>query len=164
MSMEKLQFKYDALSAWIERADTKASILLGVQLFILGFVLQYAVSNFSTHWLAIVVYLVFVITSVASLLFLYQIVGGRLDNETRDSRIYFRDIAENADQRDDYIDILSNETDEEYKRDLSAQIVALAKVANSKYEKLSKVGLWMALSFSSGFIIYAMEILKDTVK
>lgn len=156
--MEKLQFKYEAITKWIESADLKAQILIGIQLFILGYILEKQINFTCLSSLVIFVFLCFLGASTISLYNLYRIIKPRLSNNIYGSRIYFRDIAKNVKNKPEEIkDLLVNEKDEDYRSDLADQIIALAKVCNEKYEYLLKAEKFIILSFFLGLLLYILN-------
>jgi hypothetical protein len=64
---DNLKFKYESLAGWIEKADTKAEILIGVQLFILGYVIEKQSDSFSLSILGCLLLFAFLICSVLAM-------------------------------------------------------------------------------------------------
>lgn len=152
---DSLKFKYEALGKWIENADLKAQILIGIELFIVGFVLGKQFSFDVCHLLSGFFLTLFLLLSGISLFYLYRIIKPRLSNEIHGSRIYFRDIAKNS--KADYKktkESLTSETEEGFVSDLADQIISLSRVCNSKYEDLLSAEGFMIASFLLGLILY----------
>ena len=157
--MEKLQFKYESISRWIENADLKAQILIGIQLFIIGFVLEKQLPFDPCHRLSLFFLGLFLILSCVSLSYLYRIIKPRLSNKIHGSRIYFRDIAKSSkvNYKETKESIVS-EKEGDFISDLADQVIALSRVCNSKYEDLKSAEGYMIASFLSGLILYLLNI------
>lgn len=156
--MKELQYKYETLSKWIGNADTKAQILLGIQLFILGYVLN---SGFPKNWHSVwdvVVIFSFLYTSCFALFYLYRIIRPRLTNNLGNSLIYFQDLAKLARSNHKSLkDNLMNERPESFSEDLANQVIALAKVCDEKYKDLKEAESFMVVSFILGLALSFMS-------
>lgn len=158
---DKLQFKYNSLAGWIEKADLKAQILIGVQLFILGYVLENQADNFYWSGLMWLLLFGFILCSLGSLYYLYRIIRPRLANKIFGSKIYFRDLAKQAEK--DYAktkEALIAEDDQGFINDMTDQVLALAKVSNEKHEFLLTAEKFLVTGFSIGIVIYIVNLLS----
>ncbi len=158
---DKLQFKYESLAGWIEKADLKAQILVGVQLFILGYVLENQADNFNWSGLSWLLLFGFIFCSLGSLYHLYRIIRPRLSNKIFGSMTYFRDLAKQAAQ--DYVktkELLKTEDEQGFIDDMADQVLALAKVCNEKHEFLLTAEKFLVAGFSIGIVMYIVNLLS----
>lgn len=156
--MEKLIFKYETISKWIERADTKAQILIGIQIFITGFVLQEKFSFYHCYFLSIAL-LLFVSLSCLTLYYLYRVIRPRLNNKIGKSLIYYRDISQNFELNPQVVkNELLNEKEEDFISDISNQVISLSISCDNKYSDLQNAEIFMISSFILGIIIYLINI------
>ena len=147
------------ISKWITVADTKAQILIGIQLFIIGFVSEKHIPIDCFEWMINILFLVFLFISCISLFDLYRVIKSRLSNKTYGSKIYFRDIAKSFElNAEETKDLIKNEKKEDFLSDLTDQIIILSGIANEKYKDLEKAEKFMIISFILGLVLYLMNI------
>lgn len=156
--MENLKYTYDQVNEWIRTADQKAMILGSFN--VAGFV--YQLINLdeircANKFILTLFFLSLVATFVAGY-FWMMIVYPRLENNLKLSKIYYGHIA-NAYTNNLQVGIedLSSMSDEEYKKDLSSQIVINSIIAKRKYRYIQKF-IW-----AFGFQIFTLICLSIVI-
>lgn len=101
----------------------------------------------------------FLISSVYSLYYLYRAIRPRLANKVFSSKIYFRDLAKQAEEdRKKIKQALLMEDESDFIDDMANQLLSLAKVCNEKYEFLFIAERFMVVSFLVGLSIYVLNL------
>jgi hypothetical protein len=137
--MENLKYTFDQVNDWIKNADQKAMILGSFN--VAGFIYQ-LVNTEKIICGSVYTVVLFVISTVATLVTLYfwlRIIYPKLNNELKNSKIYFLHIA-NAYEKDQHagIEDLQKITSEEFKEDLASQVVINSIIAKKKYTYIQK--------------------------
>ncbi len=144
--MENLKYTYNQVNDWIKTADQKAMILGSFNAA--GFVYQLisldeieCANNFT-----LALFFISLVATFVAGYFWMMIIYPRLENNLKVSKIYYAHIA-NAytNNLQTGIEELSSMSDEEYKKDLSSQIVINSIIAKRKYRYIQKF-VW-AFSF-----------------
>jgi hypothetical protein len=137
--MDNLKYIFDQVNEWIRTADQKAMILGSFNMA--GFIYQLInidkIMCAGTY--AIVVFILSIIATLVALRFWLLILYPRLNNDLKISKIYFSHIA-NAYEHNKYagIENLQNMTPDEFKKDLSSQIIENSIIAKKKYQYIQK--------------------------
>jgi hypothetical protein len=135
--MENLKYTYDQVNDWIKTADQKAMILGSFN--VAGFIYQLlSIDNvLQSRWYVITLFALSVTLTFFALFLWLRIVYPRLDNKHKTSKIYFQHIS-NAYQYDFSLGVseIQNLSDENYKKDLAAQIVVNSTIAKNKYRNI----------------------------
>lgn len=150
--MDNLKFIHNTINYWIEKADNKANIIMGLKVFILG----YFLTIFKTFDLSIsliaVEFSLYILFSLLSFYFILNVVHPRLATGEPSSLIYFKHVADKyRHNKKQGIKDLSTIDDKSMLEDLSNQIISLSIVADSKYKKL-RTGV-LLLIFETMFLI-----------
>lgn len=150
--MDNLKFIHNTINYWIEKADNKANIILGLKVFILGYFLSIFKTFDLNKSLTAVGLSFYVIFSLLSFYFILSVVYPKLATGESPSLIYFKHIADKyrANKKQGIKD-LSALDDKAMQKDISGQIIALSVVADSKYKKIRSGVLF--LIFESLFLI-----------
>ena len=116
--MEKLIFKYNTITNWINNADQKANIAFPVEVFILGFVIKELpdkILNASCVYTYIFVFTLML--GISSIFLLLKTIRPELKNKEGNSKIFFKDINDNY--KKGKIDIFDlNQNDKDFEKDL----------------------------------------------
>ena len=138
--MENLKFIHNTEIHWIEKTDTKASILLGLKVLILGFFLdKFADLNTESDFVITILCSFLFITLLALFLYL-KIIFPQLTINKPKSLIYFKHIAEKDSlDHEKLFNELLNISDATLQKDLTTQIISLSHVASKKYGDLQKM-------------------------
>ena len=137
--MKNLEYTFSQVNDWIKTADQKAMILGSFNL--IGFI--YQLINIDKIVVANIyircIFLGSIIISLLALYFWVRIIYPKLDNKHRSSKIYFQHIA-NAYEYDISLGVeeLQNIKDEDFQKDLAAQIVINSIIAKKKYVSIQK--------------------------
>lgn len=137
--MDNLKYTFDQVNEWIRTADQKAMILGSFNMA--GFI--YQLINIDKLICAgtytMVIFIISIITTLIALRFWLLILYPRLNNDLKISKIYFSHIA-NAYEHDKHtgIDDLQKMTPDEFKKDLSSQIIENSIIAKKKYQYIQK--------------------------
>jgi hypothetical protein len=137
--MENLKYTFDQVNDWIKTADQKAMILGSFN--IAGFI--YQLVNIEKIVCGSIYTIVLSVASItATLVTLYfwlRIIYPKLDNELKNSKIYFLHIA-NAYEKDQNtgIEDLQKISLDEFKKDLASQVVINSIIAKRKYGYIQK--------------------------
>lgn len=144
--MEKLQFIHNTIIHWIDKTDSKANIILGIKLFLIGYFLTLLDGfSFGWNWGTLLLSL-FIVSSFVSFIFVVRIIYPKLSTEEPSSLIYFIHIFDKyKNNKNQGVEDLSNFSDENFKTDISSQIISLAIVAEEKYRYLQKGILFMLI-------------------
>lgn len=137
--MENLKYTFDQVNDWIKTADQKAMILGSFN--IAGFI--YQLINIEKILCGSVYTITFAILSTMATLFTLffwlKIIYPKLNNELKNSKIYFLHIA-NAYEKDQHtgVEELQKIDEKEFKKDLASQIVINSIIAKNKYSCIQK--------------------------
>lgn len=144
--MEKLKFIHNTIIHWIDKTDSKANIILGIKLFLIGYFLT-LLDGFSFGWnWGTVLLILFVINSFVSFIFVVRIIYPKLSTVEASSLIYFKHISDKyKNNKSQGIEDLGNFSDGKFKTDISNQIISLAIVAEEKYRHLQKGIIFMLI-------------------
>lgn len=140
--MENLKYTFDQVNDWIKTADQKAMILGSFN--IAGFI--YQLINLDKivcgNKVTIILFIISIITTFITLYFWLRIIYPRLNNDLKNSKIYFSHIA-NAYENDlnTGIEDLQNIHEVEFKKDLASQIVINSIIAKRKYQSI-QIFIW----------------------
>ena len=137
--MKNLKFIHNTIIHWIDKTDSKANIFLGIKFFIVGYFLTLLTNlNFGWNWETIFLIL-FVIFSFIGFVLIIKIVKPKSSTEEPPSLIYFKHLSEKyRNDKKTGSNVLLNMSDQDFKRDLSNQIISLSIVAHDKYRYLQK--------------------------
>lgn len=162
-NVETMQNTLDRIVEFINNCDTKASIILaliGVIITIIfsgnvpgNFLQMYGnakeLSSFGSV-LYIVLCIAAVIAVAAGMILLVSVLFARVTGSSKDSKIYFGDIAENASD-ENYIEKVKSMTLNMYMEDIARQIYINSKICRKKYH-FYNVGLVVGLVGLIGFL------------
>jgi len=141
-------FIHNTIIDWISKAESKANIILGIKLFILGYFIESynSPSSFSYHALLYVLYLFF---AGISFYFLIKIIFPQLSTKEPESLIYFKhiDVKYKFNKKQGISDFINFDEDK-FKKDIINQILSLSFVSSIKYKLLQK-----------GFFFFGLEVL-----
>ncbi|NCS98854.1 hypothetical protein GW764_01570 [Candidatus Parcubacteria bacterium] len=152
--MEKLIFKYNTITNWINNADQKANIAFPVEVFILGFVIKELpdkILNASCVYTYIFVFTLML--GISSIFLLLKTIRPELKNKEGNSKIFFKDINDNY--KKGKIDIFDlNQNDKDFEKDLENQILQLSVVCTKKQKAIYWVTLFIFLQILLVFLIF----------
>jgi hypothetical protein len=137
--MKQLEFIYGTVMHWLDNTQTKASIILGVKLFLIGYFLT-LFDVYNVHWeMRCLVMIWYLITALFSFIFLIRVIYPRTNSRLFSSNIYFRNIAHNyRDNVQKGIEDLTAMKKEDFKKSLAEQIITLSEVSDYKYKYLRR--------------------------
>lgn len=150
---ESYQFIHNTVIHWIEKADSKAEIMLGIKLFILGYFIQtFEHPNDLTYHSLI--YITYSISSLLSFYFLVKIVYPKLSTKEPNSLIYFKHLdSKYSSNKKQGVKDLMNMSEEDFKNDLINQILSLSFVSSLKYQLLQKSFIFLMLEVASVILL-----------
>lgn len=151
--MDKLKFIHNTIIYWIDKTDSKANIILGINFFIVGYFLS-LLENFTLGWnWKTIVFVFFLGSSAIVFSYIVKIIYPKLSTEEPSSLIYFKNIFEKyGNNKKQGVKDLSNFKNDDFKKDLSNQIISLSIVAESKYSDLRIVIKGLIIEFILLFI------------
>lgn len=137
--MEKLKFIHDIVIHWIDKTDSKANVILGIKLFVLGYLLTLLKNfEFGCNWISVLLVL-YGIFSFISFFFIVKVFYPQLSTNEPHSSIYFKHIADKyRNNKEQGLSDLKKLSDKGFVEDLSNQIISLAIVAREKYSLVQK--------------------------
>lgn len=152
------------INGWVRYSDGKAVALLGIQGILIGLIIAFIKDSYSisSSTLFSSIFLIAGIISIAaSMVFTFLCLSPRLKNSNGISPIFFRSIATNFQNSNEYMKYLQENfnSEENISKYLSEQIHANSKIANKKFgvvswaTRLLMLGLafWVVLFISMLF-------------
>lgn len=155
---EKLEKNLELINYWIDKADNKISILLGI-LPLVSAVLNYITSTFNKrkpelsvlYGIHDVISVFLIIVSISFFIFaLIPKLGSSGISKNKGYPIYYGDICKL--KSDEYKSIISKADDDDYVNELMNEIYYNSKICKSKMT-----------SFRKGIIIYYISVLLEVV-
>jgi hypothetical protein len=152
---ENLKYVLTQINDRIKFADQKASFFASFNLIWVLVQLKFLnLENFSSCLYKFIL-LLFLLSWIFSIIFLFLILYPRLNNKTKKSKIYFCHIANKyKDNKISAIKDFNDLTEDEFKEDLSIQIVENSIITKRKYKLLQ------ILFLCFGFFIIASIIIQ----
>ncbi len=161
-SIGYLQSSFDRIIGFVTNCDIKASIVLGVFGIALSGLLSEVILNtlFSNFNLAIgsdglfasIYLIVFVLSSlsiISGLFLLVSAISARIKPSGKDSKIYFVDVAKNANEAE-YKKKLIQLGESDVVDDLVSQIFINSKICTKKYSRYN----WGLKILAIGFVVF----------
>jgi hypothetical protein len=146
MNIDNLKYTHDQITQWIDKADNKANIFLAVKLFILGYILENTRSGSTGCNGFLISFLIF---SGISFFYILRVVYPRLGTDKPKSFIFFRHLSDlfGSDKKKG-IESFDKRTDDDFKNDLSEQIISISGVATRKYMDIRSGTIFLILEIT----------------
>lgn len=127
--------------AWIRQSDTKAQMLIAVNLALIGAVVGKAPSADGFDWRVWIVFLVGTGWPMLNLYWCFASVSPHVKDTPNSSLLFFGLIESLGEAK--YTEAIGSRTQEDYEEDLIRQTFINAKIANTKYRRLTRVTNFM---------------------
>lgn len=155
MDIDNLKFIYGKILHQIDKTDTKANLLLVIQLAVIGYFLvrldDFVIDSFRNN-LIIINLSILVFFIILTLIFIFLVIWPRFtanrDLNTQSSLIYFKHIV--TSYKSDNKKLLNNFKKCDFKKfenDLCTQIICLSEIALSKYRNIRIAIIFMIVQF-----------------
>ena len=144
---ENLKFILGRYDHYIESVQSKSNVYITLNTFILtGAVTLFAgfkedLNEFLTGFLITII-----LTSVISTVYILIAITPQTKKATRDSLIFFGNVAEMS-SKNEYLKKIKKIDDDEFEADLANQVQQVASIVNKKHEKLLNAGYLLIIQF-----------------
>ncbi|WP_427831892.1 Pycsar system effector family protein [Methanobrevibacter intestini] len=148
---------YDVNKEWIKFADTKSIAFIAIigVIFNILFTIADKILILNNYNIIKILFVGFVVFLFISLLLSVCCLMPRT-SKTDGNVIYYKSIADNFNDEQDYCDTLKSIDNDEFKTQLSSQVYQLAIVANRKYSIVK----WALRFFGGGIILFLLFFVR----
>lgn len=144
--MKNLKFIHNTIVHWIDKTDSKANIVLGFKIFLIGYFLTMLDSLSLNCDINIIALILYIVSSLVSFVSVLRIVNPTLSTGEAPSLIYFKHISHQyRNKREKGVEDLIKLSDKDFKIDIANQIISLALVAEEKYQHLQKAIIFLLI-------------------
>ncbi len=165
MEIEPIKFIFNSISGQISRTDTKANILLGVQLAIVGYFLSNLERISLNNYYFLIVFILFIIMVLMTLIFVFKVIWPSLNlkylSKKGYSLIYFKSIHDEVTKDEKKtIHRFDKAKEEEFKEDLILQVLSLSEIATKKFIRIQKAFIFLGIEIFLGLIFLIPNFLN----
>jgi len=157
--LESARNQLDLVLGFFPRVDAKASVVLAVDMAMLGFLVAHAPLPRSLTWWEIALPSATVLLLGASLWFLYKGAFPNLKGG-HSSLVYFREIAGRTEAT--FIDEFTKQSTAEHAKDLLGQVWRNSEILKEKFDSLKLAFIFLALAIPPWVVSLLIFSIKTT--